>query len=224
MNCQIFHRQLEDYLQNGLDFAGRFAMERHADHCVHCSRRLSGARKLSLVARELHRVKAPPGFESSVMNEIAARKLRRRSKAFGWLPGFGLGSPLWHRFALATSCLIILGFGLLYIYGPEEMLSLQAGPSERGMRVNPSDTETAAVNHPNASRTTSLGYWANMPEVVVDESEEGLSMRFQANESDYGEYTALGPDNVPMIIPLPNTIRMQVGPPSEEFFLTNVSH
>jgi hypothetical protein len=224
MNCQTFHRQLEDYLQNGLDFAGRFAMERHADHCVHCCRRLADARKLGLAARELHRVKAPPGFESSVMNEIAARKLRRRSAAFGWLSGFGSESPLWQRFALTASCLIVLGFGLLYIYGPGEMLSNRAGSADTGMRANSPDTETAAVNRPTTSRTASLGYWANMPEVVVDESEDGLSMRFQANESDYGEYTALGPDNVPMIIPLPNTIRMQVGPPSEEFFLTNVSH
>ncbi len=224
MNCQIFHKRLEDYLENGLDFAGRFAMERHAEHCVHCGRKLADAKKLGLMARELQRVEAPPGFESSVMNQIAARKLRRRSAGFGWLPGFGLESPPWRKLALTASCLVVLGFGVLYLYEQGGIRYPLAGAPVPGTRSNPSDTETVAGNHPDPSSAASLGYRVSIPEILVDEAEDGLPVRFQANESDYGEYTALGPDDVPMIIPLPNTIRMQVGPPSEEFFLTNVSH
>ena len=120
--------------------------------------------------------------------------------------------------------MIVLGFGLLYIYGPQETRSPGLAVLEPGMQANPADTEAAAENHPDPSRATFLPHKVPMPEILVNESRDGLPLRFQANESDYSEYTALGPDNVPMIIPLPNTIRMQVGPPSEEFFLTNVSH
>ena len=215
---------MEDYLENGLDFSGRFAMERHAGQCVHCGKRLADARRLGLVSRELHRVKAPPGFEASVLNEIAVRKLHRSSAGSGWLPGFGLDSPLWRKYALAASCLAVLGFGLLYIYGPQETGSPGLSALEQGMQANPADREAAVENLRAPSRATSLTYRVPMSEILVNEAKDGLPMRFQANESDYGEYTALGPDNVPMIIPLPNTIRMQVGPPSEEFFLTNVSH
>lgn len=215
---------MEDYLENGLDFSGRFAMERHAGQCVHCGKRLADARRLGLVSRELHRVKAPPGFESSVMSEIAARKLRRGSAGFGWLPEVGVGFPLWSKLALTASCLVVLGFGFLYVYGPEEAASSRAGAPGSGVSANPSDLETPFENRPDPSGAAFPGYRVPMPEILVGEAEDGLPLRFQANESDYGEYTALGPDNVPMIIPLPNTIRMQVGPPSEEFFLTNVSH
>jgi hypothetical protein len=224
MNCQIFKKRLEDYLENGLDFAGRFALERHAGQCVHCGRRLADARKLGFMARELSRVKAPPGFESNVMNEIAARKLRRGSAGFGLLPGFGFGSPAWRKLVLTASCLIVLGFGFLYIYGPLGMRSPRGGALEADLRAIPADVKTAVGNRPDPSGAISPGYRVSIPEILGSEGEDGLSVRFQANESDYGEYTALGPDNVPMIIPLPNTIRMQVGPPSEQFFLTNVSH
>src|SRR5262249_20098655 len=43
-------------------------------------------------------------------------------------------------------------------------------------------------------------------------------------DSDYVEYLVPGPGNRPIIMRLPNTIRMKYGQASEEHFIRNVSH
>ena len=75
MDCRRFHRDLEDYLEDGLDFAGRFGMERHAKQCIGCGEALSNARRLRRMARQLEKVKAPANFESAVLNEIGRREI-----------------------------------------------------------------------------------------------------------------------------------------------------
>ena len=40
MNCRTFQKNLEDYLADGLDFAGRFGMERHARQCISCGKEM----------------------------------------------------------------------------------------------------------------------------------------------------------------------------------------
>jgi len=196
MNCRTFQKQLEDYLGDRFDFSGCFAMERHAGQCVHCGRELTAAKELGRMARKLDRVKAPPDFESSVLDEIAARKLHRRFSGFQRFPVFCFDIS-WRKYALAISCFIVLGLGFFYWNVPDAIHSPQFGELTPDIQSGPFDIEV---------------------------SEEGLSVRFQTNESDYSEYTAIGPDDLPMIVPLPNTIRMQVGLPSEEFFITNISH
>ena len=74
MDCRKFHGNFEDYLEGGLDFAGRFGMERHAQQCIVCGKKLAAAQRLRAMARELQRVQAPLNFESSVLNEIARIK------------------------------------------------------------------------------------------------------------------------------------------------------
>jgi hypothetical protein len=113
MDCRKFHRILEDYLEDGLDFSGRFGMERHAQQCIGCGKVLSNAQQLRRMARQLDRVKAPGSFEADVLREIGRREARGRF--FGlrrfWLYGFD--PPSIRRWALVASCLAVLVIGAL---------------------------------------------------------------------------------------------------------------
>ena len=119
MNCRTFHRNLEDYLEGGLDFSGRFGMERHAGECIRCGKELADARSLGRLAAGLVRVRAPEDFEEALCGRIAARESR------GFLPrlrrlgtyGFALPSP--GTLALAASCALILGLGAFYALDPD---------------------------------------------------------------------------------------------------------
>ncbi len=82
MNCRTFHRTLEDYLEGGLDFSGRFGMERHARQCLSCGKEMSDAQRLHQMVSELQRVKAPSDFEASVLREIGMRKAHGRFSGF----------------------------------------------------------------------------------------------------------------------------------------------
>lgn len=226
MDCRTFQNQLEDYLENGLDFAGRFAMERHARHCVHCGRKMRDAQELSRLVHDLDRVKAPLDFESSVLDEIAARKLHRRFSLLGRLSVSGFDMRSWQKLALAVSGCIILGLGFLLWYGPGAMHSSRIGGGASNMPDDPAYVETAeryAASSPAGSVAPS-GNLAHRPEIWVERTRQGLSFQFQTYDTDYREYPAIGTDNLPMLVPLPNTIRMQVNLPSEEYYIKNVSH
>jgi hypothetical protein len=226
MDCRTFQKQLEDYLENGLDFAGRFAMERHAGHCVHCGRKMTDAQELSRMARELDRVKAPLDFESSVLNEIAARKLHRRFSLLERLPVFGLDMRSWQKLALAVSVCTILGLGFLFWYGPGAMHSSRIGNQALNVPADPAYVETDERNAPTSpdDAMVASGNLAHRPEIRIERTRQGLSFQFQTDDADYREYPAIGTDNLPMFVPLPNTIRMQVNLPSEEYYIKNVSH
>src|SRR2546422_10036868 len=76
MDCRSFQKNLEDYLEGGLDFGGRFGMERHAQQCYVCGRDIANARWLAEMARGLKPVAAPPHFESAVLARIHAKDSR----------------------------------------------------------------------------------------------------------------------------------------------------
>ncbi|MBN2338169.1 MAG: hypothetical protein JXP48_06475 [Acidobacteria bacterium] len=139
MNCRTFHRNLEDYLEGGLDFPGRFGMERHAGECIRCGKALADARRLGRMAAGLARVRAPEGFEAAVCGKIAARKSRwflTRLRGIGTY-GFGLPSP--GTLALAASGVLALGLGAFYAFHPSPgpgsraaVTAEQAGPEAPG--------------------------------------------------------------------------------------------
>ena len=227
MNCRTFQKNLEDYLENSLDFAGRFGMERHARQCARCGREMAEAQHLSRLVRGLDKVKAPPNFESTVLNEIGARKLHSRFPMFRSFLVYGFDMLSWRHYALAASVVLILGLGFLYWQDLETS--------------NPSDpsalTDADSINRPDSDRLEGdrVPSMANtmMPEentmpgadgIFDNVSEEGPSVDYRSSESDYREYRAIGPDDLPMIIPLPDRIHMQVTPPAEEYFIRNVSH
>jgi hypothetical protein len=227
MNCRTFQRNLEDYLENGMDFAGRFGMERHARQCIQCGKEMADAQHLSRLVQGLDRVKAPANFESSVLNEIGARRLRRRLPGFRRFLAFGFDMPSWRKYALAASCLIALGLGFLYWHNRGASNPSQDPAWTANSPVDRIDIET--LNKGN-------GYSAENPAIFPEDSaartdarfdrlsREGLFVNYHTSESDYGEYTVIGPDNHPMVIPLPNTIKVEIRPPSEEYFIRNVSH
>ena len=105
MNCRTFHRTLEDYLEGGLDFSGRFGMERHAQQCISCGKEMSDAQRLRRMVSELQRVKAPANFEASVLREIGMRKAHGRFSGFRSLWIYGFEWPSFRKLALASSCL-----------------------------------------------------------------------------------------------------------------------
>ena len=112
MNCRNFYSNLEDYLDGGLDFAGRLGMERHAEQCFACGKELADARGLRRLAASLSSVRAPADFEARVSREIALRKSQgifvriRNYLAFGFE---------WQRFAFAAAVCASLIFGLVSV-------------------------------------------------------------------------------------------------------------
>jgi hypothetical protein len=223
MNCRTFQNRLEDYLENSLDFAGRFGMERHARQCIHCGREMADAQHLGQMVREIKRVQAPPDFEASVFNEIAARKLRRRFSMFRgfWVFGFGLSS--WQKYALCSSLAVLLGLGLLYRYNPEIFRPSPEGAwAENQSEEEPGIGEMAG--NPANPQVLPGNPGQGMNPLQPDPLRERMLMNYQTDGADYSEYSAIGPDNLPMIVPLPNTIRMQVRPPSQDYYIRNVSH
>jgi len=109
MDCRNFHRNLEDYLNGGLDFAGRLGIERHAEQCFACGKELADARELRLMAASLTRVKAPADFEARLRREIALRKSQGISVRIRNYLAFGLQ---WRRFAFAAAVCAALVFGI----------------------------------------------------------------------------------------------------------------
>lgn len=227
MNCRTFQKNLEDYLQDGLDFAGRFGMERHARQCIRCGREMANAQRLSRLARGLDKVKAPSNFESRLLDEIGKRELRSRFSIFRRFLVFGFDMLSWRRWAPAAAGILVLGLVLVFWQKHEGAGRIQ--PSYVA-DVNPmgrfgTDAVETSPDVPATKPSVSAGYPAPDPDSRLFHVPEGkLFIDYQTRESDYREYRAIGPDNLPMIIPLPGKIQMQFNPPPEEYFIRNVSH
>ena len=227
MDCRSFHKNLDDYLQDGLDFAGRFGMERHAQQCFDCGKELEDAQNLRRLAAGLARVKAPANFESGVSESIA----RRRTHGFlhnlrnYW--SFSFEWPTWQRTALATSALVVLGFGLFFAMHRE---TLQPTPP-------PAVVETLPAPGPENNDSIQTPVIPASREQTIAEIQKGMQA-VSGSESETPEvfkdgelpraqsvdYLLVGPDNQPAPDRMPNKIYMRYGPPSEEYFISNVSH
>jgi Putative zinc-finger len=240
MDCRKFQKNLEDYLEGGLDFAGRFGMERHAQQCYPCGRTESDAQKLKHLALEIKRVSAPPNFEAAVLARIHDRESGffwgglRRWWACGpewpsW-PSLALGVSGLSLFALATL------FSLHHFGGTDpngEIAAEQASASDPSTPSPREESLTAAVparssSDPvtelpvNPSTVSPASSSVRRPRALsIDELTVELA---NPAESDYVEYLVPGPGNRPVIMRLPNTIRMKYGQASEEHFIRNVSH
>ena len=192
MNCRNFHGNLEDYLDGGLDFAGRLGMERHAEQCFTCGKELADARGLRLLTASLARVKAPADFEARVCREIALRKTQgiftrvRNYLAFGFE---------WRRFAFAAFVCAALAFGIF--------------PALRGWR----DAPAPAV----AENSNSAAEEAEFVETSGNLKPENLKM-------DALDILLVNPGHNRVPEQLPRKILVRYGPPSEEYFVRNVSH
>jgi hypothetical protein len=237
MDCKTFHRNLEDYLEDGLDFSGRFGMERHAQQCISCGKEMSDAQRLHRMASELQRVKAPENFEASVLREIGMRKAHGRFSGFRSFWIYGFEWPSFRKLALATSCLAILCFGIFYASHrvhfnqastPPQVASepatipvaVKEAKNAPGTSLElPLQKKQAAAEAPKfAKRVRPPALLKQEP--IIDQDMQDLW------DMDYVEYVPPGPDNrpVPVRLPLPKVIPMRYGQMSEEYFIQNVSH
>jgi hypothetical protein len=116
MNCRTFHKNLEDYLQDGLDFSGRFGMERHARQCLGCGKDMADAQELRRKVLELKRVKAPANFESVLLAKIGTYKSSGRFSAFRRFLTYELEWPSLKKLAVASSSLAVLTLGIVFSF------------------------------------------------------------------------------------------------------------
>jgi len=219
MKCLTFQRNLEDYLQDGLDFSGRFAMERHSRQCIRCGREMAEAQRLRQAILELQRVKAPSGFESSVLNKIGLQKARRPSSGIRNLWIYGFQWLCWRNLILASSSLAILGSVLLGLLvktasaplqtaaGPAKQTGRPAGPAVPIERASPKVSAAAAVQE------------VEEPEKPSGFSEQKYLRDEGVPDTEYVEYQMMGPDHRLLTIRLPRYRQT-----SEEYFIRNVSH
>lgn len=237
MNCRTFHRNLEDYLEGGLDFSGRFGMERHARQCISCGKEMADAQRLRRMVSELQRVKAPVNFEASVLKEIGIRKAHGRFPGFRSLWMYGFEWPSLRKLALASSFLAVLGFGVFYALN-RASFHQTAPPPQIAFKpaAIPTEAKEAKSNPAAKSEVPSPGKQVEMetPKLAkriqpreLPEEEQVLERDMQeVQDTDYVEYVMPGLDSrpVPVRLPLPKIIPMNYGQMSEEYFIRNVSH
>jgi hypothetical protein len=233
MDCRTFHKNLEDYLEGGLDFAGRFGMERHAQQCIRCGKELRDAERLSRMVSELKRVRAPLDFESSLIDEIGKRKLKARDGGIGRLRFFAPYQVSWRQLALAASGLAVLGLGIFLSQRQAEppKAATSLPPPEIVEKADGADTHTDAsgeisvLTHPVERADAKTLDAAGIPQQSDIPSLEFVGSG-DAPEAEYVEHLIMGEDGRPVKIqlPMPRQIRMQYGQMSEEYFIQNVSH
>jgi hypothetical protein len=238
MDCRRFHRSLEDYLEDGLDFPGRFGMERHAQQCISCGKDLSNAQRLQRMVRELDRVKAPANFESVVLHEIGKRKANTRFSGLRrfWIYGFEF--PSTRRLALASSCLAVLAIGIFYVYpyiihrttpkpfsAPPVVAQEPAkiDKVEKKVELSPTImTSVAAPVRPTPTEKPELSAVKRVTQLHAVKPEQIADQ--EIIESDYLELQWIGPDNRPVRFRYPNMPHIRYGQNPDEYFIRNVSH
>src|SRR5213594_1530202 len=106
MDCRSFEKNLEDYLEGGLDFPGRFGMERHAQQCYVCGKAMASAQRLGELAKQIGEASAPVNLAASVLARIHARDSR------SWLYDFWVYRfewPSWRALALTALSMAFVG-------------------------------------------------------------------------------------------------------------------
>jgi hypothetical protein len=225
MDCRTFQKNLEDYLEGGLDFPGRFGMERHAKQCYLCGKEVTGAQTLSELAKKLERVGSPGNFENDVLARIhsqsegpwISRLFPVDSLRMTWLS--------WRRLALVGTA-AIAGLSLYLVLETGRLnnrSSVQSGARDPSTSSSPNGKSIPSLVVSDPSRTIEIP----APELAPTKVSSGrANHRYSAEpgDSDYLEYVVPGPAGRQFIMRLPKTIRMGPGQPSEEYFIRNVSH
>ena len=229
MDCRTFHRKLEDYLEGGLDFAGRFGMERHAEQCYACEKEVNAALSLRQLARQMRKIGAPVDFETSLQARIRGEQGRRRFWQIRtlWLYGFeGFSWRVAGVTALAT-CFIVGTIGYFHFGmrtdrsagSPAAAGDIAGGANEKGTAVARSAAgtpdEASALNRLSAFDLGTFSRFAR-DNWAIPYAEPG--------DSDYVDILVPGMGGQQLIMQLPKTIRMRYGQPSREYFIRNVSH
>jgi anti-sigma factor RsiW len=234
MDCRTFRRNLEDYLDGGLDFPGRFGVERHAQQCLGCGKDLADAQKLSRLTRELARAQAPADFEARVHRLLRSRGLQRRPKLWE-LQHFWWERMPSRSWAWGTVALLLLVGGIFYSANRVPFDHAPSVPSLTAGSLPPEADKPTVASRPTAVRP------AAVPPEILPESAAHLYPSPTPNgpftlesdtpvwsiepaDSEYVEYVVPAAGGQRLVMRLPKTIRMRHGQPSEEYFIRNVSH
>jgi len=234
MDCRTFRKNLEDYLEDGLDFAGRFGMERHSQQCIGCGKDMADAQRIRRMVSELERVRAPESFESSVINEIGKRRLKSRAAGIRQLWIYGHEGPLWRKLALASSGLAVLAaavFISFYLAAPGQDITSPMA-SEEPMRPY---IDVEAMQNPDANAAVPPTIDQIRSEGVSNVAEAPVELRvpepqsvpeWDATEAEYVEQLIMGADGRPMTVklPMPRRIHFQYNQMSEDYYIQNISH
>lgn len=221
MDCRTFKSRLEDYLEGGLDFPGRFGMERHAQQCFSCGKMVTDAQELGQVAREYRRVTAPPNFEAAVLQRIRAEKAKAgfwRSLQYRFLD---YDWPLLRPVTIGVSMAALLGLGVLIPLYLSPRPEPVAGPVSLPER--PAPMQAVSPDTPARAELT-----PNLPEQVRQTihpaKRRAMPVRIESADSEYFECLVPGPGGRLRIVSLPKTIRMRYAQSSQQYFIRNVSH
>jgi hypothetical protein len=246
MDCRKFRKNLESYLEDGLDFAGRFGMERHAQQCIRCGKDMADAQRIRRMVSEIDRVKAPENFEASVIGEIAKRRLKVRTAGIRRFWIYGHEGPLWRKMALASSSLAVLAIGVfafLHLTGTSQdpastVAVAESGNSHADLNAIQSPAAKAVIppameqadsdDHPAlfetlpATEVLKVAASPKEPEAVKPE----LVADGDATEVELIEHLMMGADGRPVTIqlPMPRTIYMQYNQTSEDYYIQHISH
>jgi hypothetical protein len=247
MNCRAFYKNLEDYLQDGLDFSSRFAIERHAQQCIRCGKDLANAIELRRMVLDLKHVKAPADFESALLNKIWLFKAHGRFSAIRrfWL--YGPEWLSWNKLILASSSLAVLTLGI--VVSPHLTIRNQPISSpiaaikpekveEKATPVKAAKIEPALPAPSHAAVTARKSLPTTMPMPIEREIPRALavSASYPVGDSDSFEdlretaadsmgFIVSGRDGRPEPVRTPpKEIRIQYRPAPEEYFIQYVSH
>ncbi len=237
MDCRTFCRKLEDHLEGGLDFPGRFGMERHAEQCFACGKVYADALRLRRMTHELLKVKAPDNFEAAVLARIQAEGGRGRHGRLRWLMYRDYGWPRPQALAAGIAAALLLGVGLyLFVFSGLNQPAASLNPREAlegtelaGMMEEPYQVSggTAREFTPNWVLEGELDPYGPMVSGTGESlGSDGrwLTEFNAAGAQDYVEFVVPGPGDGQWIMRLPRTIRMRHAQPTEEYFIRNVSH
>ena len=234
MDCRKFKRSLDDYLQGGLDFSGRFGMERHARQCLGCGREVAEAQELGKLARSIGKVKAPPGFEEALLRRIQQERPRRWFRALDRLFVFGLEWPSLRTVAQVASVAVVAVAAVLVTslhwggavapvssVGLPEVPQLASSPQELPVPVSNVTPRTGSGIEPVAAelaggRIRPAGYFDSDRGFVPGVAEPA--------DSEFIEFRIPGQGDRPVIMRLPARVQMRYAHPTEDYFIHNISH
>lgn len=224
MDCRTFYRTLEDYLEGGLDFSARFAMEQHARQCYSCERKLASALNLKQMAKSLVRVGAPEGFE----HKLLARIRNEKSNGFfaklrdWWI--YGLDGLTWRATAVAALVTLVVAGSITYVHfgartgQPPQVQAEKSQESQRNVKsVDSVEAARIALSRMGITdldliKFDGLGHdkWATPYRDPAD--------------ADFVEVPVPVSGDLQLILKLPKTIRMRYTQPSREYFIRTASH
>jgi len=235
MDCRTFHKRLEDYLDGGMDFPGRFAMERHARQCFGCERDIAEALRLKQMVRDIGRVAAPADFETALLVRIRTDTSRRRFWKLQSLWWYGFENLSWRKVGVGAAAIVLVaGIISLVHFGngfnpPISMQSPGGGPPQAAAGKS-GNVPGAGSAFPAREGLPSRGdKLAGFSPVAVDGAgfrvqDQWATPYLEPDDLDFFEFLVPVSGDRQLILQLPRTIRMRYAQPSRDYYIRNVSH